>query len=636
MQDRSSCCRAGHNRVRGRRIWSRCARIAPPDPPGLIGREAELAELARFCLDPDGGPYAWWQAGPWAGKSALLSTFVLRPPPEVAEQVRIVSFFITARLAAQDTREAFTQVLAGAAGRPAGPVPAGGAAGGDPGGLPAGPDVRRPRSRARDAGGRLVLVVDGLDEDRGVTTGPDAHSIAGLLPADPPAGMRVIVAGRPNPPVPDDVPDWHPLRDPAIIRPLPDFPARAGRAAAGQARAAAPAARQPGGAGRARAADRRPRRPVRPGPGRAGRRPAVGGRGHPAHGGRADAPEPPQPRSTPRARPEVYLLGHEELQAAADRTTSATASPAYHERLHAWAAGYRARGWPAETPEYLLGGYFRLLDDLGDLPRMTECALDTARHDRMLDLTGGDAAALAEARTALDRIAAQDDPDLASALALACHRDHLADRNAHIPDSLPAVWAALGQLSRAQALAPSLTARARRRAPWPRSRERWPGPGSTSRPRPSPRRPWPSPAPPSPAGRPAPWPSRGRGAGRGRAAPARRGPRYAGRGHRPLHHRAGLAGERPGRGRAGAGPGRAAPAGRDRRPLHHRPRLAGERPGRRRGQLAEAGQHQHATPPSPHRHEPSTRSITEPDWRASALARVAGALAQAGQHQHAE
>ena len=200
------------------------ARIAPPDPPGLIGREAELAELARFCLDPDGGPYAWWQAGPWAGKSALLSTFVLRPPPEVAaNRVRFVSFFITARLAAQDTREAFTQVVAEQLA--------------DildqslPTALPEATreayllDLMSEAAVAcQDAGGRLVLVVDGLDEDCGVTTGPDAHSIAGLLPADPPAGMRVIVAGRPNPPVPDDVPDWHPLRDPAIIRPLPDSP----------------------------------------------------------------------------------------------------------------------------------------------------------------------------------------------------------------------------------------------------------------------------------------------------------------------------------------------------------------------------------------------------------------------------
>ena len=86
-------------------------RIAPPDPPGLIGREAELAELARFCLEPDRGLYVWWQGRAWAGKSALLSAFVLRPPPEVRDRVRIVSFFITARLAAQDTREAFTEVL---------------------------------------------------------------------------------------------------------------------------------------------------------------------------------------------------------------------------------------------------------------------------------------------------------------------------------------------------------------------------------------------------------------------------------------------------------------------------------------------------------------------------------------------
>src|SRR6185437_11149495 len=83
-------------------------RIAPPE---LVGREAALAELAGFCLDQDRGPYVWWQAGPWAGKSALLSTFVLRPPPKVAGEARIVSFFITAGLAAQDTREAFTQVL---------------------------------------------------------------------------------------------------------------------------------------------------------------------------------------------------------------------------------------------------------------------------------------------------------------------------------------------------------------------------------------------------------------------------------------------------------------------------------------------------------------------------------------------
>ena len=428
-------------------------RIAPPDPPGLIGREAELAELARFCLDPVGGPHAWWRAGPWAGKSALLSTFVLRPPAEVAGRVRIVSFFITARLAAQDTREAFTAVmleqLAALLGQSLPPV------------LPEATReayllglLSEAAAACAAAGERLVLVLDGLDEDRGVTTGPAAHSIAGLIPADPPAGMRVIVAGRPNPPVPDDVPDWHPLRDPAIIRPLADSPhardvrrlsrqelqrllqgSRAERDVLGLLAAAR------GGLSAWDIAEL-----------------ARVDRWEVADILHTVAGRTLQSRPSilaPEDRPAVYLLGHEELHEAAmdylgDRL------PLYRKRLHNWAARYRSRGWPSQTPEYLLGGYFRLLEDLGDLPRMIKCALDMVRHDRMLDLTGGDAAALAETRTVLGRIAAQAEPDLTSALSLACHRDHLADRNADIPDDLPAVWASLGQLARAQALADSL------------------------------------------------------------------------------------------------------------------------------------------------------------------------------------
>lgn len=83
-------------------------RIAPPE---LVGRDAELDELARFCLDEQAGTYVWWQAGAWAGKSALLSTFVLHPPAQVRSRVQVVAFFITARLAAQDTRQAFTAVV---------------------------------------------------------------------------------------------------------------------------------------------------------------------------------------------------------------------------------------------------------------------------------------------------------------------------------------------------------------------------------------------------------------------------------------------------------------------------------------------------------------------------------------------
>jgi hypothetical protein len=64
-------------------------RIAPPE---LMDRQHELAGLAAFCTSADtAGTYAWWRAAMWSGKTALMSTFVLNPPPGV----RIVSFFAT-------------------------------------------------------------------------------------------------------------------------------------------------------------------------------------------------------------------------------------------------------------------------------------------------------------------------------------------------------------------------------------------------------------------------------------------------------------------------------------------------------------------------------------------------------------
>ena len=319
-------------------------RIAPPE---LIGREAELAELAAFCLEPDRGPYVWWQAGAWAGKSALLSTFVLRPPPEVSERVRIVSFFITARLAAQDTREAFTQVLLEQLAELTGQE------------LPAVlPEATREAylldllaqaaAACQRAGGRLVLVVDGLDEDRGVTTGPDAHSIAALLPADPPGGMRVIVAGRPNPPIPDDVPDWHPLRDPGIIRPLQDSPyardvERLGRQELQRLLHGTPAEQDLLGLLTA----------------------ARGGlsgtdleelTGAPLWeveeilhtvAGRTFTRRASQ--WAPGTGPEVYLLGHEELQTAASRYLGHRLD-GYHDRLHGWADALPRPGLAARNP----------------------------------------------------------------------------------------------------------------------------------------------------------------------------------------------------------------------------------------------------------------------------------------------
>ncbi|MFD0033238.1 hypothetical protein ACFVJK_34270 [Streptomyces sp. NPDC127172] len=334
-------------------------------PPRLLDRDAELAELASFCLDEQRGPYVWWRAGPWAGKSALLSTFVLNPPgPLAADRVWLVSFFITARLAAQDTREAFTTVLTEQLCALLGQdLPVGG-----------GEAIReaalldllaQAASACQDAGGRLVLVVDGLDEDRGVTTGVGAHSIAGLLPGRPPAGMRVIVAGRPNPPIPDDVPDWHPLRDLGIIRLLSDSPhardlRRLGQAELKRLLAGSPIEQDLLGLLTA----------ARGGLSGPDLRELTG----------ADLVTVEETLHTVAGRtftrrlatwagddgPQVYLLGHEELHNAACHYLGPDRLTCYRDRLHAWADGYRTLTagrppWPLHTPEYLLTGYPRML-----------------------------------------------------------------------------------------------------------------------------------------------------------------------------------------------------------------------------------------------------------------------------------
>ena len=163
----------------------------------------------------------------------------------------------------------------------------------------------------------------------------------------------------------------------------------------------------------------------------------------------------------------MFLFTHETLrEQAAERLGPGTLA-GFAGRLHAWADGYRHRGWPAGTPAYLLRGYPRMLADAGDLDRLAALATDPARHHRMLDATGGDAAALAEITAAVALISTSRSPDLLAALRLAWHRDQLADRNAHIPVQLPAVWVTLGQPVRAEALARSIPDPSRRRWPWP-------------------------------------------------------------------------------------------------------------------------------------------------------------------------
>jgi hypothetical protein len=421
-------------------------------PEHLAGRDAELDELIRFCAGDQS--YAWWQAGPWAGKSALMSWFVLYPPAGVD----VVSFFVTARFDGQTTRGACIAALIEQLGallqEPAAHLLTAGAREGMLLQL-----LQAAASRSREAGRRLLLVIDGLDEDTGAATGP---SIAALLPARPPPGVRVLVASRPHPPLPGDVDDDHPLR---TVRPRQLAVSEHARAAQRPAReelrrllTGAPLQREMLGlitaAGGGLTVDDLAAL--------TGREPAeieglLAGAFSRSVGGRTGQLAAGYPRKR------VYLFIHETLRVAAEQDYGVSLDD-YRDRLHQWAAACGQRGWPAGTAHYLMRGYPQMLAGTADLPRLVTCATDQARHNRMRALTGGDALALTEVSTAQQLILRQPSPDLASLALLAVETDDLTRRNKHIPDELPAVWARIGQADRAEGLASGIPTTMSKRA----------------------------------------------------------------------------------------------------------------------------------------------------------------------------
>ncbi|MEV5971260.1 hypothetical protein [Streptomyces sp. NPDC051921] len=431
-------------------------------PSELLGRRGELEDLAAFCTDPGNTGYLWWRAPAWAGKSALMAWFVLHPPAGA----RVVSFFVTGRFAGHGDRTGFTDVvleqLADLLDRPLPAYLSEATRGAHLIAL-----LTDAAALCEERGDRLVLLVDGLDEDRGAAPGPEVHSIAALLPATLPHGLRVVVASRPDPPLAADVPDDHPLRNgDVLIRDLALSPhAQVVR----------------------RDAERELKRLLHGSPEEQdllGLVTASGGGLRAAdlakltgldlwrvdeHLGTVAARTFTRRRAAASAvvnaadgaAPDAYLLAHEELQVAASRFLGSQLG-AYRQRLCAWADSYRGRGWPEDTPDYLLRGYTAMLADSGMAAELAACATDPARHARMLVRTGGDAAALAEIGAAQDAALAQETPDLSALGVLAVHHGVLAARNAALPAVLPRVWAVLGDFARAEALAGA--------APEPRTR----------------------------------------------------------------------------------------------------------------------------------------------------------------------
>lgn len=443
----------------GRRVAVQSAyrhQVASLAPDRLVDRESELAELAAFCAiassesgSADPGPnYRWYQAAEWAGKTALMAAFVLDPPPDTV----VVSFFITARLAGQDTRDAFRdnlmeQLL-----------------------VLLNRDESSHLESTRDAqllqliedaaaacegeGKRLVLVVDGLDEDRTRTIDPLGQSIAAALPKKTPHGLRVIVASREDPGLPDDVAWDHPLRMPGVARRL--RVSEAARDIAVHARvelrrllhgptlhrdlvgllAAAVGGLTVDDLAALTGADRWVVDEALRG---------VAGRTLPSRPSRWSS----------QSEGLEFLLRHEELQNQAVRALGSTGLAHFHERIHQWAGRYQQSEWPPETPEYLLRGYHRLVFSSHDQARIVSLALDDARRKRLFEASGSGFAALGELQAAQDTVSAMPAPDWDAAVQLMLRHERLAEQSDRVDEALPRVWARLGEFARAESIARS-------------------------------------------------------------------------------------------------------------------------------------------------------------------------------------
>ncbi|MEV7089389.1 hypothetical protein AB0O07_26445 [Streptomyces sp. NPDC093085] len=472
----------------------------------LVGRHAErLVSLAFVrAFGPHAPSYLCWHAELAVGKTALLADLVKRPPPTAD----IVNFFVS-RAHGTDSRAAFIEETGVqmraflALGEPgtsgvlgaSDTSRASGASDGGGGGSDAfvfgqprdgrewGELLGRAVAKSVARGRRLLLVVDGLDDDVAWLSSERSSeereeseeseerdsgggSIAGLLPGVPGDGLRVLVSLRRTSRFPGDVPAGHPLRLRACLRQLGPFEGaeeagRTPRAEAGRLLASELGGQVVGllavAGGNLRAVDLASLTGA-----------SVDEVDRLVHGadGRCivldDAPAG------------TYALAPGVLSSVRDGLDPAVVSR-HAQTLHAWAERLRGAGWPPGTPPYLLNGYHLLLDDLDfdldfdlglglGLARRAAYVLDGRRQVRCAAEAGGDVA-LGQVKavgTELHRRGLLPG-DLSVGVRLAASRGLLSGRVPRLPGEAVALCVRLGGVSRALSLAravPGAVARA--------------------------------------------------------------------------------------------------------------------------------------------------------------------------------
>ena len=432
--------RADAGLVRRRsRYWPQIVRLMPAD--GLLGRDAELAELAEFTrpdLADAARPYADWVGEPYSGKTALAAYFAAHPPAGVD----VVAFFVSRAQGHQPAEfwDYACDQLAALLDRST-------------------PAIRnditfgelwQEAGQAAAAEGRtLLLLIDGLDENE-----PHAPTISSAIPADGGKHRRVVVFRRDPPAL--ALGEGHPLLDPATC--------------------AHKTLRKSKHAGEVEQEARRTLKRL------------LTGLNARVLGILASAEGPLSAREiaevaclelpsaaagwqieteeiVPRLReamhlglvwptvedPDRYAFQHRELL---DVTIEELGSAIGHHRDHvkAWADSYESRGWPPDTPPYLLIWYPRMLEQAKDSGRLT-ALMTPARLGRLRARTGDDAAAVEELTRALGLLATAATPDVALACRTALRREDIRLALGWYPVTLIEAKAGMGQWHSARRLA---------------------------------------------------------------------------------------------------------------------------------------------------------------------------------------
>ncbi|WP_345176154.1 trypsin-like peptidase domain-containing protein [Actinomadura verrucosospora] len=420
--------------LRRSRYWSTITKLRArcPDP---ADRDAELGRLQEFATS--GTPYLWLVGEPWAGKTTLAAAFAGDPAPDVVTVAFFVSRSAGSRLA--DYRAALADQLAPLVGE----TPT-------PGVVPTAFDLddlwQRAVERVTADGRHLMLIVDGLDEDDHVRH--RESSVAAQLPEYVPPGSHVLVTSRHFPEVPADVPDGHPLRGCERRTLAANEASRASR----------------------NAAERDLQQHLRDRTSR-----EVLGLLAASGGGLADEDiarltgldlydvrelvEQTIARLVERREDDGggrYSFAHDLIRETTTERLGAEAMAGFWARVLDWAETYRAGGWPADTPLYLLDRFPQALADDGDLERLLRLN-EPDRWSRLLERTGTVEPAVLTLTDSIRLLLAADSPDLAVVYVLALWRDQLRLPVRVHPEVIAVAWTELGELERAERMARDIT-----------------------------------------------------------------------------------------------------------------------------------------------------------------------------------